>query len=71
MCDEWWKDENGVDHCPRHAPQVATGSKAQGYPCPKDGATLTLIDDLGAWCPTCHTVWRQVDEISLKDLDDA
>ena len=47
----------------------------RGYPCPKDGAILTLIPGewptAGAWCPECHTLWREIDEISLKDLDDA
>ncbi len=40
------------------------GSVAEGYPCPKDGATLTLMQN-GAWCPTCHTVWREVAEVSV------
>lgn len=52
---------------------VSIGSKAEGYPCPKDGATVQLITDngrdLGAWCPECHTVWRELDEVPLKDLD--
>jgi hypothetical protein len=56
-------------------PQVSIGSKAEGYPCPKDGAALTLIETdngvPGAWCPTCHTTWLQTDEVSMKDLDDA
>lgn len=47
---------------------VSTGSIGAGYPCPKDGATLTLLD-LGAWCPECHTVRRVVDEVPLDDLD--
>jgi len=48
--------------------QVSIGSKAEGYPCPKDGAALTLLA-AGAWCPECHTVWREADEVSMKDLD--
>lgn len=51
------------------APEASFGDQVNGYPCPKDGATLVLLDDLGAWCPECHTVWRQVDEVPLKDLD--
>lgn len=47
---------------------MVVGSVAEGYPCPKDGTPLTLLDG-GAWCSTCHTVWRQADEVSLKDLD--
>jgi hypothetical protein len=39
-----------------------------GYPCPKDGTVLALVEG-GAWCPKCHTVWRQVDEVELDDLD--
>lgn len=50
------------------AANMSVGSKATGYPCPKDGATLTLIEG-GAWCPTCHTVWREFDEVDLADLD--
>jgi uncharacterized Zn finger protein (UPF0148 family) len=49
-------------------PRVSIGDVVNGYPCPKDGSTLTLIDG-GAWCPECHTVWREADEVSLKDLD--
>lgn len=41
---------------------------AKGYPCPKDGTVLTLLDG-GAWCPQCHTVWREAGEVSLADLD--
>lgn len=48
---------------------VSIGSKGDGYPCPKDGAIVTLIGDKGAWCPECHTVWRQLDEVPLDDLD--
>lgn len=58
---------------------------ATGYPCPKDGAVLTLIEKempvgglledrrevvrIGAWCPECHTVWREADDVPLADLD--
>jgi hypothetical protein len=69
----WWEDGDGVDQCPCHGPQVSVGSKAEGYPCPKDGATLTLITVhngySGAWCPECHTTWLEADEVPLKDLD--
>lgn len=47
----------------------------RGYPCPKDGAILLLIDKTaeggskGAWCPKCHTVWQEVGEVDLADLD--
>jgi hypothetical protein len=48
----------------------------QGYPCPKDGTPLQLIagkpgvpGSKGAWCPHCHTVWREVGEVDLADLD--
>ncbi len=47
---------------------VSVGSKAKGYWCPKDGFKLTLLDG-GAWCEVCHTVWREIDEVSLVDLD--
>ena len=50
-------------------PGVSIGDQTNGYPCPKDGATLHLIGDLGAWCPECHTVWRLTDEVDLADLD--
>lgn len=56
---------------------VSTGDVVHGYPCPKDGTTLRLIDAQarpvvrapGAWCPECHTVWRLLDEVDLGDLD--
>lgn len=41
----------------------------RGYPCPKDGTPLVLIEQRGAWCPKCHTVWREVGEVDLADLD--
>ena len=47
---------------------VSTGSITAGYPCPYDETELTLLPG-GAWCPECHTVWRQGDEVSLADLD--
>lgn len=37
---------------------LATGE----FPCPRDGMTLTLLVS-GAWCPQCHTVWRESGEI--------
>jgi hypothetical protein len=40
----------------------------RGYPCPKDGTILTLMEG-GAWCPECKTVWREVGEVDLADLD--
>ena len=50
----------------------SVGSVAEGYPCPKDGTTLMLIEDktgerrhLGGWCPQCHTVWRELLETSV------
>jgi len=46
----------------------STGSVTKGYPCPKDGSPLVLLAE-GAWCPVCRTAWREVDEISLADLD--
>lgn len=49
-------------------PDVTIGSKVEGYPCPKDGATLTLVKG-GAWCPECQTVWRELSEVPLDDLD--
>lgn len=56
-------------------PQMSTNDE-RGYPCPKDGEILHIITASvaeprmpGAWCPRCHTVWRQVDEIDLADLD--
>lgn len=53
---------------------VSIGDVRNGYPCPKDGTTLTLIDatpdrDPGAWCPDCLTLWRLLDEVDLDDLD--
>jgi hypothetical protein len=39
-----------------------------GYPCPKDGTLLALLDG-GAWCPQCHTLWREIGEVDLADLD--
>lgn len=48
-------------------PSVSTNDE-NGYPCPKDGAVLTIIEG-GAWCPECHTVWREIGEVSLADLD--
>lgn len=39
-----------------------------GYPCPKDGTVLALVKG-GAWCSKCHTVWSEVDEVELDDLD--
>lgn len=45
------------------------------YPCPKDdGGTLSIIeatDDrlAGAWCPVCGTVYRELGEVSMDDLD--
>lgn len=50
-------------------PAVSIGSKAKGYPCPKDGELLILLPR-GAWCPLCHTVWREADEVGLDDLDE-
>lgn len=48
---------------------VSVGSKAEGYPCPKDGAVLALIETTaggrGAWCPTCHTVWVEIGEADV------
>lgn len=44
---------------------ISVGSIADGYPCPKDGTTLELIEGKGAWCSTCHTVWTEVDEVTL------
>jgi hypothetical protein len=38
---------------------------ARGFPCPKDGTILTLLPG-GAWCPECHTVWREKGEIPLS-----
>ena len=38
------------------------------YPCPKDGTVLALLQG-GAWCPVCHTVWRQTDEVALAELE--
>lgn len=40
----------------------------KGYPCPKDGSVLTIMEG-GAWCPKCHTVWREIGEVDLADLD--
>lgn len=48
--------------------QVVVGSKADGYRCPKDDDLLTLLNG-GAWCPTCHTLWVEIDEVPLADLD--
>ena len=45
------------------------------YPCPKDdGGLLHLIEatddrQAGAWCPVCKTVFREVGEVDLNDLD--
>ena len=47
---------------------VSIGNETTGYPCPRDGATLELLDG-GAWCPLCHTVWLEADDIDLADLD--
>lgn len=53
---------------------VSIGDVRNGYPCPKCETTLALIEggprrDAGAWCPSCKTVWRLLDEVSLADLD--
>lgn len=32
------------------------------FPCPRDGTTLRMLAG-GAWCPKCHTVWRESGEI--------
>jgi uncharacterized Zn finger protein (UPF0148 family) len=48
--------------------EVSVGDVRNGYPCPKDGTTLTLLDG-GAWCPECQTVWAEIGEVSLRDLD--
>lgn len=43
-----------------------------GYPCPKDGDVLLLLNGVGvkgAWCPKCHTLWREEGEVDLADLD--
>lgn len=54
---------------------VSTQAERGGpHPCPKDGSDLTLIEAdadrlAGAWCPECGTVFREVDEVSLDDLD--
>lgn len=45
-------------------PQPSIGSVSAGYPCPKDGATLTLMDG-GAWCEKCKTVWRETGEVPI------
>ena len=61
--------EVGSERVPyEYAPglHISTGSKAEGYPCPKDGTVMELIDTdraKGAWCPKCHTVWTEVGEI--------
>ena len=53
-------------------PEVSVND-VSGYPCPKCNAALKLIEGpavgLGAWCPKCHTVWRETDKVSLDDLD--
>jgi hypothetical protein len=48
-------------------PEVSINDE-KGYPCPKDGAVMTIVEN-GAWCPTCHTVWREIGEVDLADLD--
>lgn len=55
-----------TDLCGEWTPRidVSVGDYANGYPCPKDGATMTLLSG-GAWCPKCKTVWRQVGEIDV------
>ena len=43
---------------------------ADGYPCPKDGTTLELIDTTGqkgAWCPLCHSVWAELAEFPAEE----
>lgn len=57
----WWAV---TDHTPRYS----IGSRGAGYPCPKDDEKLELLDG-GAWCPKCHTLWREVGEVDLADLD--
>ncbi len=56
--------------------EVSTGDPRNGYPCPTCSTTLLLIDKTdvggskGAWCPNCHTVWTEINEVSLDDLDE-
>ncbi len=44
---------------------VSVGDVQSGYPCPKDGTVLELIDGKGAWCPTCHTVYVELATVPL------
>ena len=45
---------------------LSVGDEKSGYPCPTDGTRLRLLEG-GAWCPECHTVWRQLAETALED----
>src|SRR5689334_1804989 len=60
---------------PRRTPpmnlDISVGSIADGYPCPKDGTTLELIEGKGAWCSKCHTVWTEVDEVEMPRANGA
>lgn len=54
-------------HDPMTGLAISTND-VNGYPCPKDGTVLELIDMTarggrkGAWCPLCRTVWEESDE---------
>lgn len=41
--------------------EEVVGSEARGYPCPKDGDRLVILEDK-AYCLTCWTWWWVVEK---------
>lgn len=48
----------------RHTAELSVGMLTGEFPCPRDGTILAMLPG-GAWCPKCHTVWRESGEIAV------
>lgn len=44
--------------------ELSVGMPTGEFPCPHDGTVLVMLPG-GAWCPKCHTVWRESGEVSV------